>query len=112
MFTRRILIASLAVLSLSAPALAQSITGTYSADGRNPDGSSYSGTVWIDPAGKGYAFRWQIGNQSYSGTGSQRGDVVTVDWGDTHPVYYLVMPDGELHGTWADGRALEKLTPR
>ena len=70
-----------------------------------------SGTVWIDHAGKGYSFRWQIGSQSYRGTASKSGDVVTVDWGDTHPVFYLVIPDCELHGTWADGRALEKLTP-
>lgn len=112
MLTRRFLFAALITLALAPPALAQSILGTYSADGRNPDGSSYSGTVWIDQAGKGFAFRWQIGNQSYTGSGTQSGDVVTVNWGDAHPVYYLVMPDGELHGTWADGRGLEKLTPR
>jgi hypothetical protein len=112
MLARRIFFASLAALAFAAPAMAQSILGTYTADGRNPDGSSYSGTVWIEPVGKGYTFRWQIGSQSYAGSGTQSGDVVTVNWGDTHPVFYLVMPDGELHGTWADGLGLEKLTPR
>ena len=48
----------------------------------------------------------------HRGVGVLDGRVVTVDWGDATPVIYVVMEDGELHGTWADGTALEKLTPR
>ena len=40
------------------------------------------------------------------------GHLLIVDWGDETPIIYVVMADGELHGTWADGRALEKLVPR
>ena len=36
----------------------------------------------------------------------------TVEWGSDYPVYYLILPSGELHGTWANGTALERLIPR
>lgn len=88
------------------------VSGSYFAEGRNPDGSTYTGDVRIVQE-DGYAsVSWRVGSQSYQGQGPINGDVITVDWGDAHPVIYVVMPDGELHGTWADGKALEKLTPR
>lgn len=54
---------------------------------------------------------WQVGASSYIGTGIRDGRVVIVNWGDATPVVYVVMPDGTLHGTWAGGLALEKLSP-
>ncbi|MEL7117763.1 MAG: hypothetical protein AAGP08_19645, partial [Pseudomonadota bacterium] len=82
------------------------------ATGRNPDGSAYQGRAEIFHRGDNISITWFIGDGTPNkGTGSKTGDVVTVDWGDTTPVVYVVMPDGELHGTWADGTALEKLTP-
>ena len=107
---RRLLLA-LALLLAPALALAQSIAGTYTAQGRNPDGSAYAGTVTISEKGDALHFVWNVG-RPYEGDGSRSQDVVTVDWGDTYPVYYLVMPSGELHGTWANGTALERLIPR
>ncbi len=128
MLTRRLAIASaLAVAATSAlaqsgqmggkdsgnrPAQAMDISGNYTAEGRNPDGSAYSGQVRITQQGTRIAFAWQVGNDSYSGEGLIDGRVVAVDWGATTPVVYVVMPDGELHGTWDDGKALERLLPR
>ncbi len=108
--TRRILFA-LVLLLTPALALADSLAGTYRVDGRNPDGSSYAGTVVITGADDRLEFLWDTGT-TFRGTGVREGRVVTVDWGDAYPVVYVVMPDGELHGTWADGYGLDRLSPR
>ncbi len=87
-----------------------SIEGRYSAEGRNPDGSAYSGIVQIVQSGDAISMSWQIGDQAYSGSGVRQGRIVTVNWGAKYPVIYVIQPNGALHGTWADGRALERLT--
>jgi len=103
------LIAGLALAAMTLTALAD-ITGGYFVYGRNPDGSAYDGTLQItEMAGGEYQVSWQVGS-SYSGVGELKGDVLTVDWGGAHPAVYVVMPDGELHGTWEDGLGLELLT--
>ena len=112
---RQFFAVGLAGLILGAvPALAQmipgDITGQYRVEGRNADGSAYSGLVNVNQvAGGGVGFAWAVAGQSYNGTGVREGRVVTVHWGDNTPVVYVIMPDGTLHGTWADGRALERL---
>lgn len=112
-WSRRVMIAGLFASALLAAggALAQSVTGLYRAEGRNPDGSSYSGTVQIRDSKGVIKVNWQVGSQSYSGSGTRSGDVIWVDWGDQYPVVYVRMPSGELHGTWANGRGLERLIP-
>lgn len=110
-FSRRVLLAASFVVTAGG-ALAQSISGGYLADGRNPNGSSYSGRVQISDSGGNVAMSWQVGSQAYSGTGRHDGQVLTVNWGDSHPVIYVIMRNGELHGTWANGHGLEKLTPQ
>ncbi len=109
-FSRRAAVAVLA-LALAAPAFAQSISGIYRAEGRNPDGSAYRGTATISETGKGVTVNWVVGSQSYSGQGTRNGDIIAVDWGDQYPVIYVRMPSGELHGTWSNGTALERLIP-
>ncbi|NKB26395.1 MAG: hypothetical protein GKR99_02065 [Rhodobacteraceae bacterium] len=110
--TRRIAFTLLSA-TLALPALAQdkvrSLTGNYIAEGRNPDGSAYSGTVRIEETDGAVAFAWNVGGQTYAGTGVREGRVVTVDWGAETPVVYVVMPGRELHGTWGGGTALERL---
>ena len=87
------------------------IAGLYAVEGRNPDGSAYGGTVAIGSlGGNQYVLNWTVGS-SYEGTGVLSGDVLTVEGNFADPVFYIVMPDGELHGTWADGRGLERLAP-
>lgn len=111
---RTILLAALSLPLLAAPIAAQSnrpISGHYTAHGRNPDGSAYSGTVRITEQDEVVGMAWQVGSQNYIGSGKRAGRVVTVEWGSDAPVIYVVMGNGELHGTWAGGRALELLTP-
>lgn len=104
-------LSALIVSTLPGLALAQSgITGSYRAEGRNPDGSTYVGTVKIVETSGAVAMTWAVGNQTYTGTGALHDRVLTVDWGDSHPVVYVLMPDGDLHGTWSDGKALERLS--
>jgi hypothetical protein len=112
-FNRRLLMTGIlgSALLAAGGVSAQSIAGHYRAEGRNPDGSSYSGKVQIRESKGGVQINWQVGNQNYKGSGSRNGDVIWVDWGDTYPVVYVRMPSGELHGTWANGRGLERLIP-
>ena len=104
-------LATAALLAAAPIAQAQQhILGDYFAYGRNADGSAYSGTVAISGNANGtVTVDWSVGSV-YSGVGVLNGDVLTVEWGADHPAFYIVMPDGELHGTWADGAGLELLT--
>ena len=113
MIARRLVLGALAA-ALALPAIAQSlpgdISGVYRAEGRNPDGSIYRGTVTVqESVGGAVGFAWIVGNQSYAGIGTRDGRVVSVNWGAAHPVIYVIMPGGKLLGTWDDGRALERL---
>ncbi len=105
---------SLSGAALIGPAVAfaqgGNITGRYRAQGRNPDGSIYSGIVDLNDAFGKITMVWQVGDQTYEGVGSREGRVLTIDWGAADPIVYVIMPDGELHGTWADGTALERLS--
>lgn len=110
---RRAVIGAVAALGLLAgSALAQGLTGSYGAQGRNPDGSTYTGTVQMTQSADVISMAWRVGASSYIGTGVKEGRVLTINWGEATPVVYVVMPDGTLHGTWADGLGLEKLTPQ
>lgn len=127
MLTRRFILAGLAA-TLALPAFAQgkkgggkdpfasaetgSIAGRYDSYGLNTDGTSYSGVADITVQGTTVQFTWVVQGDTMRGTGTLDGRVVTVDWGADTPVIYVIMPDGTLHGTWEDGLALEKLTPR
>ena len=112
MTIRTYIFAAAAVALSTAAAIAQALTGSYTAQGRNADGSSYSGTVEIADTGSSVGMTWAVGNQNYAGQGVLEGRVLTVNWGAAAPVIYVVMPDGSLLGTWDNGRALEKLTRR
>jgi len=109
--TRRILL-TLAVLLIPALAVAQSLAGVYDVWGRNPDGGSYSGTARIEDDGDTVDVFWNTTVGSYAGTGYRDGSTVLIDWGSDYLIIYTVMEDGELHGTWADGYALDRLSPR
>ena len=117
-WTRRTALSAACTAAFSLPAAADTLTpvqslpnisGTYQAEGRNPDGSAYSGQAAIVQNGPSVQMAWQVGAQAYSGQGVFDGRVLTVNWGDPHPVVYVLMPDGTLHGTWSNGRALERL---
>jgi len=83
--------------------------GTYGVAGRNPNGTTYEGTVNISRQGRKFTLIWQVGASSYRGVGELEGNVLTVDWGDTTPVVYALMDDGSLKGLWSGGRGSETL---
>jgi hypothetical protein len=108
------LLTIVAALFLTGPLAAQilDISGSYRAEGRNPDGSAYSGTATIAQQGNAVQINWRVGNQTYAGSGLRDGQVVQIDWGQPDPVIYVIMSSGELHGTWNRGTALERLLPQ
>ena len=85
------------------------LEGRYEAVGRNPDGSTYTGSVSVSRQGRKFALIWQVGADSYRGVGVLEGNVLTVDWGDTTPVVYALTDDGILQGLWSGGRGAENL---
>ncbi|MEL7256057.1 MAG: hypothetical protein AAGL23_17935 [Pseudomonadota bacterium] len=87
------------------------VGGLYTAYGMNADGSKYQGQVEVSQFGTTVELYWKVGNQQYSGRGVLQGSVMTVDWGASTPVIYVVVGI-ELHGTWDGGSALERLVPR
>jgi hypothetical protein len=91
-----------------------SIVGEYAIEGTNPDKSTYTGTVTIAQDGAGYRFEWTISNgDKYSGKStSVNGNTITVDWGASSPVIYVVGFDRGLRGTWDNGRGTENLMPK
>ncbi|MEX0348942.1 MAG: hypothetical protein AB3N15_05905 [Paracoccaceae bacterium] len=107
-----LMVAGTVLLVPLAVAAEGSIAGTYSVQGRNPDGQAYGGLAHIAQDGSFVNIEWRIADESFKGAGAIDGKVLTVDWGAEFPVVYVVMNDGELHGTWADGLAFDKLTPQ
>ena len=102
------------ILFLSGPAIASdvNISGIYRNYGLNPNGTDYLGEVCIEQTASDIYMPWSFnGATSYSGNGKISGRVVSVDWEAEYPVFYLIMADGELHGTWNDGTAVGKLSP-
>ena len=104
------ILTTLAAILITTSAIAQGLTGNYSAHGRNADGSAYAGVAAISDTGAQVGITWTVGGQSYAGSGQLHGRVLSINWGAAEPVIYVLMPDGSLHGTWDHGRALEKLT--
>ncbi|WP_299985991.1 hypothetical protein [uncultured Ruegeria sp.] len=100
------------LLSSQAFAADVMISGEYSTQGRNVEGEIYKGIASVVQTGSHVDIVWVIGGHTYQGTGDIDGNTVTVDWGEHYPVVYLVKSDGELHGTWADGLAFDKMTPK
>ena len=63
--------------------------------------------------GKLVRLNWRISNgDTFQGKGYLRGNTLTIDWGQTHPVIYKVGDDGVLRGTWSNGRGKENLVPK
>jgi hypothetical protein len=85
--------------------------GRYHVQGRNADGSRYSGSAQVDDRGNRIVIEWRVASKSYRGTGTLEGNVLTVDWGAATPVVYALAADGSLHGLWDNGRGEEILTP-
>jgi len=109
--SRRMAVAGGIVMLAGVSAMAQpaNITGNYRAEGRNPNGTAYVGSAKISENKGNILINWVVGEQRYTGKGVRKGRVVTVEWGAPSPVVYVVMDNGDLHGTWDNGQALERL---
>jgi hypothetical protein len=72
---------------------------------QNPKGGSYTGNVSIGKNGDTHALSWTLPNESYTGIGILRGQVLAVGWGagGTGVVSYQVN-GSRLDGVWADAR--------
>lgn len=81
--SRRTLIGCLAAALIAGPAFAQQIdiNGVYDAQGRNPDGSAYSGQATVAEQSGAVEINWIVGNQHYKGTRVRDGQVVMVNFG-------------------------------
>lgn len=101
------------LLSLAlGPATAQSLAGSYDVWGRNLDGAAYEGTAEVRDDGETVTIFWNTTIGKYAGEGVREGKTLLMDWGSDYLIVYTIMSDGELHGTWADGYALDRLSPR
>ena len=98
---------------------AANLAGSYTCQGVNPNGPSYSGTVKIIPSGDAYLLNWTIQGTTHTGVGIVTGNYLSSSWSSGGPggiVVYRIESDGRLVGTWANpsGGALgtETLTPQ
>ena len=85
--------------------------GSYNVKGANPSGTSYSGTVKVERTGQTYRVTWDVGSQTYVGTGIGSKDFIAVSYrsgSQTGLALYSQDSDGKWSGVWtyADGRQI------
>ncbi|WP_407569189.1 hypothetical protein [Deinococcus altitudinis] len=81
---------------------AASATGPYRVNGRNPDGTRYSGTLGVYTVGPAYSLEWLIGKSRYVGVGIRQDRLLGVAYGadSCGVVVYTVSDTGTLEGDW------------
>jgi hypothetical protein len=87
------------------------LDGNYRADGKNPDGTTYTGEVVIRRENAVYYITWKIGKQALYGSGTLNKNILNIRWGSGDLVSYVVQTNGILQGSWANGQGTETLTP-
>jgi hypothetical protein len=84
--------------------LGNDLSGVYAAEGYNPDGSAYGGTLTIDPLGSIYSLFWETGSGAntadFTGIGLAQDNRLAAAYGEDHCIVYLyqLQPDGGLEG--------------
>lgn len=102
---------------LAPPALAQK-AGVFTVEGRNADGSTYTGLVELVPQRDGaWRVTWQVSGEVVRGFGLVQGDILAVGYAyDGRPgvAAFRILPDGRLDGPWTMGEGVgrETLVPR
>jgi hypothetical protein len=116
---RAVILVLLLVLALVEPAAAETVAGAYSLDGKNFDGSTYTGTVQITPRGSTCRIVWQTGNSKSEGLCMLSGKTLAAFYklgADYGLIIYEVQPDGSLRGRWSiadkTGVGTELLVPQ
>ena len=116
---RALLASVLVALAVCAPATAQSIGGSYTAEGTNLDGSKYQGTAEITLTSETTCvIHWETGGTSSDGICMRNDDAFSAGYvlgENIGLIVYKMMPDGSLHGLWTiageEGNGTEVLTP-
>jgi len=75
------------------------VVGDYNITGKNPNGSSYHGTLAIAAKASGYSFVW---SNNSSGFGIKQGNTLSVGIGGPRCAFvaYEIKSDGTLDGVW------------
>jgi len=101
----RTLAALVAVLALSSTvAFAGDPVGRYSVQGSNPGNKSpYSGTVTVERTGETFRVTWDIGNQTFVGTGigGEKGFAVSYRSGNQTGLAIYGAKGDNWDGVWA-----------
>jgi hypothetical protein len=116
---RTTLIASLMIATVTSAA-AQDIGGTYAVEGKNLNGTSYSGTAEITLTSETTCrIVWNTGSTTSNGICMRNQNAFAAGYvlgNGVGLVIYEVMEDGSMHGLWtvADtpGIGYETLTPQ
>jgi len=96
------------------------LSSSYKAVGKNPDGSSYTGTVTVKIiSDTTYTIEWKTGDSVTKGFGMRMNDTLSATYmlnGQPGLVIYKLQSDGSLAGIWAikgeSGNGSEILTPQ
>jgi hypothetical protein len=113
----RFAVCALALGLLAQPALAQK-AGVFAIEGRNPDGSTYPGTLELAPQRDGvWLLTWRVGGDVVRGLGLVQGDILAAAYavnGEPGVAAFRILPDGRLDGPWTMGQGVgrEVLVPR
>jgi type 1 fimbria pilin len=115
---KHLLAAAMVSALLTQAAAAQSVTGRYKVEGRNFDGSRYSGVAEITVTSKNTCrIVWSVGSSS-EGICMRNGTVFAASYGQGGTVglvIYQIQSDGRMEGLWTmadrDGVGTETLTP-
>lgn len=98
-----------AFTAFAMPALAQ-MTGQYKVEGKNPDGTAYSGSASIEKTGDTYRVVWNIGGERFIGTGIGSNEAIAIGYrsGSNTGVVLLVKEGDEYFAVWTylNGRQL------
>ncbi len=89
--------------ALFIPTLAQAFEGAYGLNGKDPDGSAYTGTVEVLKSGAGYQVKWTIDGSSNFGAALAEGDALWVGYVDDGKSGVTKMTkdaSGNLKGPW------------
>jgi hypothetical protein len=114
---RRLATILLGACLLAPPALAQK-AGVFTVEGRNADGSTYTGAVELVPQRDGaWRVTWQVSGEVVRGFGLVQGDMLAVGYaynGQPGVAAFRITPDGRLDGPWTMGEGVgrETLVPR
>jgi hypothetical protein len=116
---RRLFLGLLLATGVAGEASAQTVGGSYTVKGTNPNGTAYSGTVQITPSGSACRISWQTGSTNSSGICMLANKAFAAYYvlnGKPGLVVYELQADGSLKGYWTiadtQGAGTENLYPR